>query len=481
MKQLKYLSLGLAFLGFISNSVAQSIVFNGGTLTIQSGATITSPGDLTISGTGTLTNDGTIIVKGNLTNDLPMPSANLGTLQLDGATKQTISGLQPIFVKNVVFNNAAGFDLNKSLKADGLVNFTAGVVNAPTTTEPFVFTASATVGTVGATNHVNGFVVKEGTGSFDFPVGDATNYQKISTNLSANSAGMKAKYLTGTIPAITYTTPLTKVNTSEYWTLSPIGTASGSVTMHWDATNNGGISDAVVNRRVAHQLNNTGNWIDDGAASTTGDATTGSVTSNAISSWSPFTMGSNLVSNPLPITLISFSAKHNGAFNELNWETSTEINASHFEVERSVSASNFVNIGSVKANNLNKEIKSKYLFDDFQPMLGLNYYRLKLVDLDAKSSFSKIISLSNGSEKSAVGDFYPNPAKDGKVNIEINATESGEWSISNYDLSGRLISIEKRKLDKGTNKISLENVQNGETIYNFNSNTGVSETRKLIK
>jgi hypothetical protein len=475
MKNLSLFALSLIFLIKSNSVLAQNIVFDGGTMTVASGASIVASGDLNISGTsGTFTSLGTVVAKGNVTNTFNFGASNAGNWVLDGAAAQTIGGTSPIPVNNITFNNANGFTVNNKIVVNGAATFTAGVVNVPSNANPVEFAAAATVATPSNTSHINGFAVTKKTGGvFTFPIGSASVYQPVGVNLSVNSNGFEAKYF-DTTPAGTVPTTLSDIPT-EYWDLKPVGagTATGKVTIYWDGV---GSTTPIATRAVAHVVG--GAFINEGNTAVTGTTAAGSVTSGDVSTWSPFT-SAFAVSGPLPITLISFTGKNVGDVNELNWKTSSEIDASHFEIERSNNASVFEKIGKVSANNQALE-KTSYDFTDLIPTEGQNYYRLMLVDLNGKFSYSKVITLENNTEKGAISNFYPNPAVTNESNIDITAKVAGEWLVTNTDITGKIISTKKYSLLAGKNSLKLTDVQKGETLFIFESK-GKSVVRKLIK
>ncbi|MES2881746.1 MAG: hypothetical protein V4676_06335, partial [Bacteroidota bacterium] len=94
----------------------------------------------------------------------------------------------------------------------------------------------------------------------------------------------------------------------------------------------------------------------------------------------------------LPIAVIDFNGRKSGSANLLQWKTAYEINASHFEIEHSGDANTFNNIGRVATGARN----SSYSFTHDNPVKGNNFYRLKLVDVDGRFSYSKVILLSDG-------------------------------------------------------------------------------------
>ena len=115
-----------------------------------------------------------------------------------------------------------------------------------------------------------------------------------------------------------------------------------------------------------------------------------------------------LVYDPLPVTLVSFTAVKEGNTANLNWATTMETNADHYEIQRSAEAKNWANIGEVAAAGESKALLN-YSFIDRTPLKGANFYRLKMIDKDNTFAYSRIreLKFENGQGKIA---FYPNPA-----------------------------------------------------------------------
>jgi hypothetical protein len=243
-KEYKMKKIIITTLALLLVYVAEAQLYNNGaTLSIGTGGVLQVNADLTNKSGSNLVNNGTLNLKGNGSNEQTMSAANSGTWALVGTSAQTLSGTAAYLVKNVTFNNAAGVTLSKSLKADGEVTFQSGIVAASSSSEPLALTSNGTVSTTTApsnTSHVNGYVQKEGTGAFDFPVGDGTRIQKIGTNLTANGTGIVVKYNATDAGSGTFATTgasataLASYNTQEHWDISPLSTATGTVTIFWD-------------------------------------------------------------------------------------------------------------------------------------------------------------------------------------------------------------------------------------------------------
>ncbi len=103
----------------------------------------------------------------------------------------------------------------------------------------------------------------------------------------------------------------------------------------------------------------------------------------------------------LPVELLNFQVKNTKNSNILSWQTASETNFSHFDIEKSIDGIYFEKIGEVKGRGF----ASNYEFNDLNPMENINYYRLRMIDVDSKSDFSKIISQSSAKKIK----IFPNP------------------------------------------------------------------------
>jgi hypothetical protein len=117
----------------------------------------------------------------------------------------------------------------------------------------------------------------------------------------------------------------------------------------------------------------------------------------------------------LPVELLDFSCQNNGGQNILSWHTASELNSSHFELERATDNLQFEMIGTVPAQGNSRNKKSYSLIDD-KPFDGINYYRLKQMDLDRHFEYSQIIFQNNKNESEQPFFVFPNPS-DSEVQI----------------------------------------------------------------
>ncbi len=161
-----------------------------------------------------------------------------------------------------------------------------------------------------------------------------------------------------------------------------------------------------------------------------------------------FTLGSvNSVSTPLPIELLAFDAQVvEKSKVALTWSSAQEINFSHYEVERSPDGQAWEQL-HVKQPVQDLNFPRAYQYLDLQPYSGVNYYRLKAVDLDDTFAYSNIViaSLELASLDVSV---YPNPSQD-VVHIQSSPEELSTlrvFSTQGQEVTGKLI---WRELEEG--------------------------------
>ncbi|RYY55080.1 MAG: T9SS type A sorting domain-containing protein [Chitinophagaceae bacterium] len=140
---------------------------------------------------------------------------------------------------------------------------------------------------------------------------------------------------------------------------------------------------------------------------------------------------------PLPVNLLSYDLIMAGTNKVLlTWETSSEDNNSHFEVERSTDGRNYQSVGRVEGKG-SRDLGANYSFTDQLPGSEITYYRLKQFDLDGRFKELGVKSVkAQGS--STAPSVYPNPVQGSTLTLLAgNAALPAPYSIT--DLQGRVI------------------------------------------
>jgi hypothetical protein len=171
---------------------------------------------------------------------------------------------------------------------------------------------------------------------------------------------------------------------------------------------------------------------------------------------------------PLSVSLLSFKANQFQSQINLFWSTANEKDFSHFEVQKSTNAKEFGTINNIKGNK-----SANYNCIDNTLNEGLNYYRLKMVDLDGTYTYSKIISISYESNGSYIA--VENPAKNGILNINTNLKNPKFILVS---IDGRQVELNIFKQENAI-KLCTKNLKMGLYFLNIIAE-GKSISRKII-
>ena len=177
-------------------------------------------------------------------------------------------------------------------------------------------------------------------------------------------------------------------------------------------------------------------------------------TLDSINKWSLTNVVSFTKSVVVPVSWLSFDATLKNKVVLLNWKTSSESNSSHFEIERSIDGYRFEKMGEVKAAG-NSNTTSEYEFTDRLPVKGMNYYRIKQVDLDGKFSYSAIRKIEI---KTDVPLFviHNNPSNGSAVIIKTSITPS---FVGIFDMAGR--KLKEITIANHTQPVNLSGLPSG--------------------
>lgn len=167
--------------------------------------------------------------------------------------------------------------------------------------------------------------------------------------------------------------------------------------------------------------------------------------------WSQTTTTTFAIGTVLPLNWLIFSGKLQENNNVLlQWQTAAGFSNNYFDVEKSRNGINFNKIGEIFSVKDNSIHNNNYQFIDTMANEGMNYYRIKAVDFNGKTSYSAVLPININSYTNS--DFYVlnNPAHDIlKVHIGENTAPS---LIRIFDLNGKLkISHSGQKFRNSTN------------------------------
>lgn len=453
-KKIKLLTLFLACCSIVKGQVDLQ---NTGTLYISSGTdTLSINGNFNNTSSGAFTNNGWFYLKQNFTNSQAAMATGTGTLYLNGTGAQAITSTAGSAFHNLTVNKVSAL---VTMAADGTVNNTLRLTSGKIS----LGNNNLTIGNAGsimeasATNYIiaeaNGSLIQQVNNNTTktFPVGLSSNYIPASIGLSPGSVtdnfSVKVRdevYSQGTTGNIIFQKA---VNATWVITEATAGGSDASVTLQWPAS----LEMYLFLRDFSRLADfNSGTWnygSSDIPASGTNPYT---VIRSGFNDFSLFAISS---SEALPVTWLSIRGKNENQNNYIYWSTAAEKNNSHFIVEVSPNGNDFTEIGHVPAN-VNPSAIREYSFVHYNVSPGVNYYRIRQVDIDNRYSYSKTIKISSigsGTNKMVV---LMNPVKyELALSIQLNRQITGSLLIK--DASGRIVFKQKASLRKGSNILEI--------------------------
>ncbi|HEY8400464.1 MAG TPA: PKD domain-containing protein, partial [Cytophagaceae bacterium] len=174
----------------------------------------------------------------------------------------------------------------------------------------------------------------------------------------------------------------------------------------------------------------------------------------------------------MPVSWLRFDGEYKAGSVILEWATASEINNSHFLIERSIDGISFTPIGRVEGSGTTSDFRY-YKYIDNSPVFGKAYYRLRQVDFDESADLSNIIEVN---ANSSIINVVPNPSKE-NFTISISGAESATIYVT--DVLGKLV-FEATSIDELKNITFGDDLPEGTYLLNVITQD-TSYTEKLIK
>ncbi len=471
---------------------SQSGLLTYNDLTLGGGGTKTLQGDIEI--------DGDLVINSGVTLDVNTSNAILisgdwnnsgsftegtGTVTLDGGTDQSITAPGSETFYNLVINKSSGTaDIQQQVDIDNQLTLTNGLVSVGS--EQIIIGTTATISGGDADSYVlaesSGTLNKlysDGSGAvsaFNFPIGDSEGYTPISFTLNSgtrSSAAVSGRISDNVHPGIDSAEHL-----SQYWVLQSTGITNPDYNISFiysDVDVVESDDDFIpIKFNTFADTSTFSNFAFNDAANTL--------------SWSNLTSFSDITAQgsndtTTPVELLSFTAEENGGRVILRWQTATELNNELFELQRSTDGRNFEYLGRVNGNGTTNDI-SYYSFTDFDPLVGVNYYRFKQVDFDGAFEFSPIVFVDYEPFGNVFeAKIFPNPISGNDININL---ETGNLTQPVYvqliDLTGRTVYNEWLQIDEpiSDHQLTVPEIKSGTYLLTMSQQGSDPIMRRLI-
>ena len=411
-----------------------------------------------------------------------LSGSGTATVTLSGTELQNINGSfiesDSTSFNNLVFNNNAGFTVvngaNEDVEVKRSISLINGVVNTDANNS-FTLRLNGTISGGNNNTHIDGpfrRILGDNNQPYRMPLGDDGIYGQLDivnpTGYDGIGTGVKTwegQYYKETPPnpfSVTPSPPLVRTSLNEFWRLSDglngVGTPEANIRLYYDGSSD---VQSTSNLRMVHSQSFAGAtipfasvaWEEVGIANLGTPAS--SATTNVVGfSQRLFTFATtDIILTPLPVELISFEGFQNEEVIELQWATATEINNSHFIVEKLGENNKFYEIGRVEGNGDSKS-RINYQSFDTEPIVGANYYRLKQVDFDGDFTYSRVIEVRFAKDGKVVEipigmELYPNPVNTGELTIKLQGfVNSEKTQVQIFDLMGREVFRSSMKVER---------------------------------
>jgi hypothetical protein len=191
-------------------------------------------------------------------------------------------------------------------------------------------------------------------------------------------------------------------------------------------------------------------------------------------------MGADEASIPLPVELISFSARTTDGGVLLSWRTASELNNAGFEVERQSNAGAWNTLGFVEGRGTTTQTQSYFFLD--KSASGKVFYRLKQLDFDGRFEYSNIIEVDAGLPTHfALEQNYPNPFNPSTI-ITYQLPVASDVKLEVFDMLGKKVAtLVSGRQDAGLYNYTLNATNLSSGVYFYRLQAGsFTQTKKMM-
>ena len=161
----------------------------------------------------------------------------------------------------------------------------------------------------------------------------------------------------------------------------------------------------------------------------------------------------------LPVKMTAFTVQKINTDAVLRWTTAGETRNDYFEIQRSMDGINFNSVGTVSGSGTTADIKNYQYIDPLINSVKVIYYRMKVIDIDKKGSYSKIVALRlDGLLALKNFTIYPNPFTT-DLKLQISSAKETAITIRINNAAGQLESNYSINVQAGENIVVLSNLE----------------------
>ena len=162
----------------------------------------------------------------------------------------------------------------------------------------------------------------------------------------------------------------------------------------------------------------------------------------------------------------------------VKWTTISEHNNEYFTIEHSKDGIHFTNIGKISSLGYTANGFS-YHFIDNKPGIGKNFYRIRMVDIVMKSTYSEIKIVQVKDNAQQMLSIFPNPAVN-SISLKLNTRENEELKVEIYNATGNKELTKTCIMQHQKTELNIGHLKTG--IYSIIATTsiGIQYNSKLM-
>ena len=141
------------------------------------------------------------------------------------------------------------------------------------------------------------------------------------------------------------------------------------------------------------------------------------------------------IASPLALNFLSLNGNSGEKDIKIIWSILNDVEISRYEVQKSENGLSFRTIKNIASSRLPNI--SNYIFSDYTPTIGTNYYRIKVFNNNGTVNLSRVFRIYFGNVGNSVF-IYPNPSGS-ELTVRFAAVSKGKYQLSILSIAGHQI------------------------------------------
>jgi hypothetical protein len=266
------------------------------------------------------------------------------------------------------------------------------------------------------------------------------------------------------------------------WRLGTAGkqnpTKPVTLSLAWLAANDHGLDFSNSMAQVWRSTNEGMSWVKEGEPQNAFGHSV-AVATTQLNAWYTVSVSSTKTVLPVAQTLFAGTVRRSDAV--LTWSTTTRPSNGWYVIERSVDQQQWREISRQPiASQRWSPMASTAVDNDAEKIATTLYYRLRQLDINGNSSYSKVVAMKFTGPSVFKLEAYPVPLQE-YLTLDLTTTDTGAVQIELYDMAGRLIISRKETVSAGACRFQLQVRELPTGVYTLRARQGDQYITRMLK